>query len=240
VKRRIGLLRREADVPSRRALISIVSTEIREGILRAAASTVDVARIVADPEEGAQAVEAGQSEFDVAIVDIATLRAILRRMRRVGRGDQAETSSPLILVLRRGDLQDALALLHLCQGIVFWDTETDKVARMIVVALDGYSAAPPTLLPDLVTDRVRVSLIERLTPTERQALALLGDALSNRAIAERIGITEPVAKSLVRTVLTKLRLKNRTEAAVLVARWRALVENEPARDLQVTTEPASS
>jgi hypothetical protein len=48
-----------------------------------------------------------------------------------------------------------------------------------------------------------------------------------------------VAKSLVRTVLTKLRLKNRTEAAVLVARWRALVESEPARDRPVSAEPAS-
>jgi DNA-binding NarL/FixJ family response regulator len=229
------------DVPSRRALITIASTEIREGILRAAASTVDVAKIIADPEEGAHALEVGPAELDIAIVDIAAVRAILRRMRRVGRNDhQAAAVPPLILVLRRGDLQDALALLHLCQGIVFWDEDTDKVARMIVLALDGYSAAPPALLPDLVTDRVRVSLIERLSPIERQALALLGDALSNRAIAERVGITEPVAKSLVRTVLTKLRLKNRTEAAVLVARWRALAENEPARDLQVSTEPASS
>jgi DNA-binding NarL/FixJ family response regulator len=227
-------------VTPRRALVAIASTEIREGILRAASSTVDVARVVADPEEAVRALESGQAEFDITIVDVGALRAILRHMRRIGRNDSAELSPPAILVLRRGDLQDALALLHLCQGIVFWDEEIDKVARMIVVALDGYSAAPPTLLPDLVTDRVRVGLIERLSTIERQALELLGDALSNRAIAERIGITEPVAKSLVRTVLTKLRLKNRTEAAVLVARWRALTGSEPARDLTVKAETAPS
>jgi hypothetical protein len=37
-------------------------------------------------------------------------------------------------------------------------------------------------------------------------------------------------------VLTKLRLKNRTEAAVLVARWHSPVGTEAARDLAVTTE----
>jgi DNA-binding NarL/FixJ family response regulator len=222
-----------------RALVAITAAEIRSGVERAAATAVDIVRTSADADESVQALDAVATELDIAIVDVPTLRALQRRMRR-SRSGQRWSSPPIILVLQLDELQDALALLHLCHGMVFWETEIDKLESMVVVALDGYSAAPAALLPDLVTDRVRVGLIERLTPVELRALELLGSALSNRAIAERLGISEPVAKSLVRTVLTKLRLKNRTEAAVLVARWRSPVDPAPARDLAINVETTSS
>jgi DNA-binding NarL/FixJ family response regulator len=226
-------------VASPRALIAVTAAEIRSGVERAAAPAVDIAKTSADADESVQALDASAAEFDIAIVDVSTLRALQRRMRR-GRSGQRWSTPPIILVLQLDELQDALALLHLCHGIVFWESEIDKLASMIVVALDGYSAAPAALLPDLVTDRVRVGLIERLTPIELRALELLGGALSNRAIAARLEISEPVAKSLVRTVLTKLRLKNRTEAAVLVARWRSPVGSESARDLAINAETTTS
>jgi DNA-binding NarL/FixJ family response regulator len=221
-----------------RALVAITAAEIRNGVERAAASAVDIVRTSADADESVQALDAIATELDIAIVDVPTLRALQRRMRR-SRSGQRWSSPPIILVLQLDELQDALALLHLCHGMVFWESEIDKLESMIVVALDGYSAAPAALLPDLVTDRVRVGLIERLTPVELRALELLGSALSNRAIAERLEISEPVAKSLVRTVLTKLRLKNRTEAAVLVARWRSPADPAPARDLAISETTSS-
>jgi len=221
-----------------RALVAITAAEIRSGVERAAAPAVDTVKSSADADDSVQTLDTAGTEFDIAIVDVPTLRALQRRMRR-GRSGQRWPSPPVILVLQLDELQDALALLHLCHGIVFWESEIEKLASMIVVALDGYSAAPAALLPDLVTDRVRVGLIERLTPIELRALELLGSALSNRAIAERLEISEPVAKSLVRTVLTKLRLKNRTEAAVLVARWRSPVEPVPARDLAINAPTTS-
>jgi DNA-binding NarL/FixJ family response regulator len=227
----------EVRVASPRALVAITAMEIREGVLRAAGRAVDVVRTSADADEAVQTLESDSAEFDVAIVDVSTLRALQRHMRRGRSGSRP--APPVILVLQLTELQDALALLHLCHGIVFWENEIDKLASMIVVALDGYSTAPAALLPDLVTDRVRVGLIERLTAVELRALELLGSALSNRAIAERLEISEPVAKSLVRTVLTKLRLKNRTEAAVLVARWRSPGELARARDLRVNAETTS-
>jgi DNA-binding NarL/FixJ family response regulator len=208
---------------------------MREGIARTAATVADVSRIANGSEEAADAIDAATRDFDVAIVDLPTIRISQRRLRRE-RSEFASPAATIILVLRPEELQEALALLHLCQGIVFWDEDSEKLASTIGVALEGYSAAPSSLLPDLVTDRVRIGLIERLTPIELQALELLGGALSNREIARRLDFSEPVAKSLVRTVLTKLRLRNRTEAAVLVARWRSPAEPEPARDLSVFSE----
>jgi DNA-binding NarL/FixJ family response regulator len=218
-----------------KALVGILAPEIRDDIVRAARESVDLAAVHGEPDATVTAVNVDGNGLDLIIVDVMTLRALMRQARRSKPVGIWEIP-PVILVLLRGDLQDALGLLHLCRGILFWEHDLDKLGRMIVTTLEGYSAVHPELLPDLVTDRVRVGLIERLAPVEQKTLRLLGEALSNRAIAKQLEVAEPVAKSLVRTVLTKLRLKNRTEAAVLVARWRGLPDLEPARDAGFSPE----
>jgi len=222
-----------------RALVGILSPEIRDDIVRAAGDLVDLAAVNSEPDMSVVALDADENNIGVVIVDVITLRALIRRMRRIKPAPNREAPS-VILVLLKGDLQDALGVLHLCRGILFWEHDIDKLSRMLVLTLEGYSAVRGELLPDLVTDRVRVGLIERLAPVEQHTLRLLGDALSNRAIAGQLNVAEPVAKSLVRTVLTKLRLKNRTEAAVLVARWRGVSDTVPAREPDFSPEQIAS
>ena len=59
---------------------------------------------------------------------------------------------------------------------------------------------------------------ETLTPRENEALQLLSEGLSNRQIAERLGIGERTAKFHVNSILAKLGALSRTEAVVLAAR----------------------
>lgn len=59
---------------------------------------------------------------------------------------------------------------------------------------------------------------ERLSVRERQVLRLLADGLSNREIAERLGISPHTAKFFVSAILSKLGAATRTEAVVLAAR----------------------
>ena len=51
-----------------------------------------------------------------------------------------------------------------------------------------------------------------MTPRERQVLALLGDGLSNRRIAERLGISEHTVKFHLASVYGKLGAATRAEA----------------------------
>ena len=60
--------------------------------------------------------------------------------------------------------------------------------------------------------------LERLTPREREVLAGLGRGLSNRALADELFVSEKTVKTHVSSVLSKLRLTDRTQAALLAVR----------------------
>ena len=61
-------------------------------------------------------------------------------------------------------------------------------------------------------------LIARLSPQERQVLTLLADGLTNRQIAARLYLAEKTIKNYVTSVLSKMGMSRRTEAAVYAAR----------------------
>jgi LuxR family maltose regulon positive regulatory protein len=60
-----------------------------------------------------------------------------------------------------------------------------------------------------------VTLLNRLTRREREVYALLREGLSNREIAGRLYVTEVTVKAHVRSILQKLGVRTRTEAAVM-------------------------
>jgi two-component system, NarL family, nitrate/nitrite response regulator NarL len=61
------------------------------------------------------------------------------------------------------------------------------------------------------------------TPREREVLALLSEGLSNRVIAERLGISRHTVKFHVNALLQKLGVDGRTEAVVRAARLGLVV-----------------
>ena len=64
----------------------------------------------------------------------------------------------------------------------------------------------------------RPSVPTLLSPREREVLELLSEGLSNRDIAERLGVSRHTSKFHVNAILDKLGAATRTEAVVLAAR----------------------
>jgi NarL family two-component system response regulator LiaR len=69
--------------------------------------------------------------------------------------------------------------------------------------------------------------LDQLTTREREVLALLGEGLTNKQLAARLFVAEKTVKTHVSSVLSKLHLTDRTQAALFAVR-HGLVESSGA------------
>jgi two-component system, NarL family, response regulator DevR len=97
-------------------------------------------------------------------------------------------------------------------------------------------AAGQSMLDPAVTARVlhrlrqgsdRDPLTQHLTPKEEQVLGLVAEGLTNRQIAERLGVAEKTVKNYVSTLLAKLGVESRTQAAVMATRRPTTGDGRP-------------
>ena len=69
-----------------------------------------------------------------------------------------------------------------------------------------------------LVDTTEAGALDELTDKERRVFDLIGEGYSNRQIGEELYIAEKTVKNYVSSVLAKLGMVRRTEAAALAAR----------------------
>lgn len=74
-------------------------------------------------------------------------------------------------------------------------------------------------------DQGSIAVMDALTGREREVLRLIGFGASNREIAAKLIISEHTVKSHLRSILTKLNVRNRQQAAVYAVRAGLMQEN---------------
>lgn len=109
--------------------------------------------------------------------------------------------------------------------------------RDLVDAIRTVGAGKSLLDPDVtkrVLERLRKPKLDerdpklaRLSPQEERILDMIGEGLTNREIAERIHLSDKTVKNYVSTILQKLDVARRAEAASYVARVRAQERPKP-------------
>ena len=78
----------------------------------------------------------------------------------------------------------------------------DAVARVA----DGGSAIDPTIVSALIAKQRKSDPLDRLTPREREVLALMAEGRSNQGIADRFVITLRAVEKYVSSIFSKLDL----------------------------------
>ena len=142
----------------------------------------------------------------------------------VCRGVRAVDPSIRALILTSYDDDEALfaAIMAGAAGYVLKDVKgLDLVAAIRQVA-DGNSLIDPALTAR-VLERVRngpatAPELAELTEQELKLLALIAEGLTNRQIGERMFLAEKTVKNYVSSILAKLGLERRTQAAVLASK----------------------
>ncbi|HWA49368.1 MAG TPA: response regulator transcription factor [Dongiaceae bacterium] len=125
---------------------------------------------------------------------------------------------PVILVMTSVAPATAAGLTNLgVRGIVLSSASPEVLVAAIRMAAGGATYLPPELVRGTQADSGLPSL-ENLTQREIQILLLLGEGLSNKQIARRLQAKEATIKVQIHRMLRKLRVANRTQAAVLVSR----------------------
>ncbi|MGD0559121.1 MAG: response regulator transcription factor [Streptosporangiaceae bacterium] len=103
-------------------------------------------------------------------------------------------------------------------GVVYKDIDPDALVRAIRSVHDGNVLLAVRAAQSL-RDRGPRGSLETLTPREREVLGLVAEGRSNREIARSLNVSEKTVKAHVSSVLAKLGVQDRTQAAVLAVRY---------------------
>jgi DNA-binding NarL/FixJ family response regulator len=105
-------------------------------------------------------------------------------------------------------------------GYLLKDAEADEVAAAIRAANRGEVHLDPVVAQQLTRSlrTPRSQALSTLTAREREVLALLAQGLSNKDIAQQLFISERTARTHVSSILAKLELASRTQAALWAIR----------------------
>ena len=135
---------------------------------------------------------------------------------------------PRILILTTFDLDDYVydALCAGASGFLLKDVTAERLFEAVRVIAAGEALLAPAVTRRLISEFSRIrpqqaasptalAALGQLTPRETEVLRLIAEGLSNPEIAARLVVTEETVKTHVSRVLSKLGLRDRTQAVVM-------------------------
>ena len=157
----------------------------------------------------------GEAAADVVVTDYA---AALRRLRR--QGDARGGPRLVVLTRRDSELDIRCALSQGIAGYMIVGCSVDAVADAVRAVHQGLRHLDP-----VAAHRIAESMFhEPLTGRETQVLELVATGCANKVIAARLQIGIGTVKTHMRSVLDKLDVASRTEAAAVAHRRGLLRE----------------
>jgi len=103
-------------------------------------------------------------------------------------------------------------------GLVYKDVSPSALAGAIRSVHAGHVVLPPDLAATLARGEAGPRRAGQLTPREREVLAEIARGRSNREIARALVVSEKTVKAHVSSILAKLDLADRTQAALYAVR----------------------
>ncbi len=204
-----------------RVLIADDHAIVRRGLRTLIDSQPDM-EVVDEATNGIEAVLKARANVpDVILMDMVMPRqegaAAIREIKE-------ENPNARILVLTSFAEDDKIfpAIKSGALGYLLKDTETDHLLQAIRDVSDGKSSLDPTVALRVIHELNHTSNLppteDPLTERELEVLQLVAQGLTNQEIAERLVLGERTVGNHISSILSKLHLANRTQAALYALR----------------------
>jgi DNA-binding NarL/FixJ family response regulator len=210
---------------------------VRSGVRMILESEHDI-EVVGEAADGNEALEQAHALApDVVILDIRTpgLDGIETTRRLL----QSQHDPPRVLILTTFDLDEYVyeAMRAGASGFILKNIPPAKLVDAVRTVADGDALLAPAITRRMIerfvqrapTGTGRPAALAELTERELGVLRLIARGLSNAEIARSLFLSEATVKSHVNRVLSKLHLRDRTQATVLAYETGLIDPGDTAR-----------
>lgn len=203
----------EPTTPSIRVLLVDDHTVVRRGLRLAFDLETDL-EVVGEAANGQEAVaKVAELMPDVVVMDL--LMPVMNGVdaTRIIRREHPEVE----VVALTSVLEDRLVIDVVeagASGYMLKETRPDDLFEAVRAAARGEVRLDPRAQQRLVREVRAPETREALTERELEVVKLIAVGASNKGVAQKLGISEATVKSHVSSMLSKLGLKSRTQAAL--------------------------
>ncbi|RJQ56291.1 MAG: DNA-binding response regulator [Actinobacteria bacterium] len=205
--------------------IKVLVADDHELVRRGLSSVLELEddlEIVGEASTGAEAVDRCQELTpDVVLLDLRMPEVngieACQRMKAAGCA-----AAVLILTTFDDEREIVEAIRAGASGYILKDVASDDLAKAIRAVAQGQSYLDPLvarkLMDGMQAEAQQTHHSHNLTSREIEILNMLGQGMSNKAIAEKLWLSERTVKSHVSNILKKLRTNTRAQAVLHAAR----------------------
>jgi DNA-binding NarL/FixJ family response regulator len=181
--------------------------------------------IVGEARNGLEAVEmAGKLRPNLILMDL--VMPVMDGIEATKQIKQEQPQMKIIILTSFSDHDHVIPAIEAgASGYQLKDVEPDELVKSIIHVMEGdnqlHPKATSRLLNHMNRDR---KPLDELTKREREVLVEIASGKSNKEIASSLYITEKTVKTHVSSILAKLALADRTQAALYAVRNRIIKE----------------
>ena len=181
-------------------------------------------QVVGEAAGAAEAVEKAKALLpDVVVMDVRMPDGSGIEACRLIRAERPQTRV-IMLTSYADDEAVITAVMAGASGYVLKQVGSGDLLRAIETVRTGGTLLDPAVTLR-VLERMRAQAqgsTEPLTDQERNILGLIGEGMTNRDIAQRLFLSEGTVRNYVSSILAKLGLSNRAQAAAYAARRKLM------------------